>query len=269
MASSKLSGGFVDNTKSILSKERALDWNAVDRIEDGYKDSLVPKKNQSTLEKGYDLDYHTASKPSSSRVSLNSLFKGKLLRKTKGSINGNPFYKQLGQKKIISSKSTVELSDGKVIRNSDIAIPKSTSSTTRSFRGNISFPSITNPDFRVCLRKTNKPKPQQRRKLGPKTRRQIELATPVNTRSRETNQSAKPYKSRRTRNKALTSNTGYLAGDESMFIPSDTSEISDWEWIAGSFPCREKIRERLISDNLIFNEQSTSSLDPQTCQANI
>ena len=67
----------------------------------------------------------------------------------------------------------------------------------------------------------------------------------------------------------MISNTGYIAGDEFMFIPADTSDISYWEWIAGGFPCREMIRERLISDNHIFNEQPTSSLDPQTYQANI
>ena len=54
-----------------------------------------------------------------------------------------------------------------------------------------------------------------------------------------------------------------------MFIPSDTSDISDWEWIADGFPCRDMIRERLISDNHIFHEPSTSSLDPQTPQVNI
>ena len=54
-----------------------------------------------------------------------------------------------------------------------------------------------------------------------------------------------------------------------MFIPSDTSDISHWEWIAGGFPCRDMIKERLISDNHIFHEPSTSSLDPQTPQANI
>ena len=126
----------------ILCKERALDWKADDRIEDGYKDILISKKNQSPVEKGYELDYPPASKPSSSRLPLQSLFEGKLLRKTKKSINGNPFYKQLNQKIIIASKSTVELSDGKIIRKSDIAIPKSYSSTIRSLRGNISFPSF-------------------------------------------------------------------------------------------------------------------------------
>ena len=265
MASSKLSGGFLDKRKSILSRERALDWNADDRIEDGYKDFLVPKKNQSPLEKGYDSDLPTTSKPSS-RVSLNIPLKGNLLRKTNGSINGNPFYKQLGQKIINSTKSTVELSDGKIIRKSDIAIPKSKSSTIRSSKGNISFPSFSNSDLQVDPRKTNKPKTQQTWKPETKTGQHTESFTPVTTRSRGTKQSTKLNKSKRNRNKAPTSNTGYLAGDESMFIPSDTSDICDWEWIAGGFPCREMIRKRFISDNLIFNEEPTPSFDPQTYQ---
>ena len=269
LASSKLSGGFLDKGKSILSRERALDSNADDRIEDGYKDSLEPKKNQSPLEKGYDSDLPTTSKPSSSRVALNSPFKGNLLRKTNGSINGNPFYKQLGQKIINSTKSTVELSDGKIIRKSDIAIPKSKSSTIRSFKGNISFPSFSNNDLQVGPRKTNKAKTQQTRKPDNKTGRHTESFTPVPTRSRGTKQPTKFNKSKRNRNKASTSNTGYLAGDESMFIPSDTSDISDWEWIAGGFPCREMIRKRFISDNLIFNEKPSPSLAPQTYQTNI
>ena len=141
------------------------------------------------MEKGYDSDYPSASEPSSSQLPLHSPFKGKILRKTKGSINGHPFYNQFGQKITSVSKSTVELTDGKIIRKSDIAIPKSKSSTIRSFRGNISFPSLTNPDFQVGSRRTSKPKPQQTRKIGPKTRRQIELATPYNTRTRETKKS--------------------------------------------------------------------------------
>ena len=199
-------------------------------------------------------------------MSLNSPFKGNLLHKTNGSINGNPFYKQLGQKKINSTKSTVELSDGKIIRKSDIAIPKSKPSTIRSFKGNISFPSFSNSDLQVGPRKTNKSKT---RKLVTKTGRHTESFTPVTTRSRGTKQPTKFNKSKRNRNKASTSNTGYLAGDESMFIPSDTSDTSDWEWIAGGFPCREMIKKRFISDNLIFNEEPIPSLDPQTYQTNI
>ena len=87
--------------------------------------------------------------------------------------------------------------------------------------------------------------------------------------TRVTNQPVKSYKFRQTLNKASTSNTWFLAGDESMFIPSDTSDISDWEWIAGGFSCWDMIRERLISHNHTFNEPSTSPLDPQTSQANI
>ena len=269
LASNKLSGGFLDKGKSILSRERALDWNADDRIEDGYKDLLVPKKNQSPLEKGYDSDLPTTSKPSSSRVALNSPFKGNLLRKTNGSINGNPFYKQLGQKIINSTKSTVELSDGKIIRKSDIVIPKSKSSTIRSFKGNVSFPFFSNSDLQVGPRKTNKAKIQQTRNSDTMTGRHTESFTPVTTRSRGTRQPTKSNKPKRNRNKASTSNTGYLAGDESMFIPSDTSDISDWEWIAGGFPCREMIRKRFISDNLNFNENPSPPLAPQTYQTNI
>ena len=164
LASSKLSGGILHKGKSILCNERALDWNADDRIEDGYKDSLNSKKNQSPVEKGYESDYPTDSKPSSSRLTLQSPFKEKILRKTKKSINGNPFYKLLFQKIINVPKSTVELSDGKIIRKSDIAIPKSNSSTIRSFRRITSFPSFPLFDFQVGARKTSKPKPSQTKK---------------------------------------------------------------------------------------------------------
>ena len=45
-------------------------------------------------------------------------------------------------------------------------------------------------------------------------------------------------------------NPGYLASDESMFIPSDTSDISDWECVAGGFFCRDMVRDRTISESL-------------------
>ena len=35
-----------------------------------------------------------------------------------------------------------------------------------------------------------------------------------------------------------------------MLIPSDISDTSEWEWIAGGFPCRDVARERFISDSL-------------------
>ena len=195
LASRKSSGGFLDKGKSIFSRERTLDWNADDRIEDGYKDSLVPKKNQSLVEKGYDSDYPPASKPSSSRLPLQGPFKGKILRKTGRSINGNPFYKQLGQKNYKCIKIYGRFQ-------------KSKSSTNRSFRENISFPSFINPDFQVGSRKTSKQKLKHTHKIGPKTRRQIELATSDNnTMTRVTNQQVKSYKFRQTLNKASTSNT--------------------------------------------------------------
>ena len=89
LATSKLPGGFLDKGKTILSKERALNWKTDDRIEDGHKDSLIPKKNKSPAEKGYESDYPPTSKPSSPRLPLQSSFKGKIHRKNNGSINGN------------------------------------------------------------------------------------------------------------------------------------------------------------------------------------
>ena len=119
MACNKLSDGFLDKGKSILCKERALGWKADDRIEDGYEHNLIPKKTSPHWRKGYESEYPSASKPSSSRLPPQSPFKGETLRKTKGSINGNPFYKQLNQKVISASKTTAELSDGKIIRKSE------------------------------------------------------------------------------------------------------------------------------------------------------
>ena len=34
-----------------------------------------------------------------------------------------------------------------------------------------------------------------------------------------------------------------------MLIPSDISDTSEWEWIAGCFPCRDVARERFVSDS--------------------
>ena len=62
LASGKPSFGILNKGKSILSKERAKDWNADDRLEEGYKDGLIAKKNQTPTEKGYDTDYASSSK---------------------------------------------------------------------------------------------------------------------------------------------------------------------------------------------------------------
>ena len=77
LASGKPSFGILDKGKSILSKERAKDWNADDRLEDGYKDDLVAKKNQTPTEKGYDTDYASSSKIKPNRLPIKSPFKVK------------------------------------------------------------------------------------------------------------------------------------------------------------------------------------------------
>ena len=54
-----------------------------------------------------------------------------------------------------------------------------------------------------------------------------------------------------------------------MIILSDTSDISNWEWNAGGFLCRDMIRESIILDNCSQQEPTIPSLDPQTNQGNI
>ena len=145
----KPSIGISDKEKSILSKERTNDWNADDRFEDGYKDNMISKKNQQASEKGCDTDYAATSKSHTDRIPLQSLFKGKILRKRNRTINRDPFFKELSKSIINSSISTVQLSDGKIIRKSDIAIPKSNSTKIRSFTGNFSFPYFPNINVEV------------------------------------------------------------------------------------------------------------------------
>ena len=61
LASGKPSNASLDKAKSILCKEKARDWNAVGRGEDGYKDTEITKKNQTSLEKGYESGYPSPS----------------------------------------------------------------------------------------------------------------------------------------------------------------------------------------------------------------
>ena len=214
------------------------------------QDDLVAKKNQTPAEKGYDTDYASSSTTKTDRIPLQSPFKGKILRKTNGNINRDCFYKELNKRIINSSTSTVELSDGKIIRKSDIAIPKSNSTKIRPFKGNISFPYFPNSNVEVgqkqeCSRR--KPKP---RKAHPKTRKHVELASSDNfTRTRVSGSSSKPVRRQTRQSKKSTTPPGYLASDESMLTPSDISDASDWEWIAGGFPCKDVARERFISDS--------------------
>ena len=86
LASGKSFNEILDKGKSILFRERAKDWNADDRVEDGYKDMLIPKKSLTPAEKGHDTDYASTSKPSSSRAPLQRPFKGKILPKTNESM---------------------------------------------------------------------------------------------------------------------------------------------------------------------------------------
>ena len=251
LASGKPSFGILDKGKSILSKERAKDWNADDRLEDGYKDGLIAKKNQTPTEKGYDTDYASSSKITPNRLPIKSPFKGKILRKTNGNINRDCFYKELNKRIINSSTSTVELSDGKIIRKSDIAIPISTSSKIRPFKGNISFPYFPNPNVEVGQKQEGPRRRPKTKKPMKRTSRQVEQDPSDNlTRTRVSGSSYKPSRRQTRRSKKSSTPPGYLASDESMLIPSDISDASEWEWIAGGFPCRDAARERFISDSL-------------------
>ena len=213
-------------------------------------DNLVAKKNQTPIEKGYDNDYASSSKIKSERIPLQSRFKGKIFRKTNSNINRDFFYKELNKKIINSSTSTVELSDGKIRRKLDIAILKSTSNKIRSFKGNISFPFFPNPNVEVGQKQEGsrrKPKPK---KPMPRTRKQVELVPSDNlTRTCVSGTSSKPVRRQIRCSKKSSTPPGYLVLYESILIPSDISDTSEWEWIAAGFPCRDVARERFISDS--------------------
>ena len=48
-----------------------------------------------------------------------------------------------------------------------------------------------------------------------------------------------------------------------MFIPFDTSDIRDWEWIAGGFPCGDVVRDRIISDTLKNINHDNNTANPR------
>ena len=54
-----------------------------------------------------------------------------------------------------------------------------------------------------------------------------------------------------------------------MLIPSDISDTSDWEWIAGGFPCRDVARERFISDSCKAHIQNGISPNSSLLKNNI
>ena len=239
----------ADKGKSILSKERAKDWNADDRLEDGYKDDLIAKKNQNPTEKGYDTDYASSSKITANRLPIKSPFKGKILRKSNGNINRDCFYKELNKRIINSSTSTVKLSDGKIIRKFDIAIPIYTSNKISPFKGNISFPYFPNANVEVGQKQKGPSRKPRSRKPTRRTARQLNPTTSDNLTRTYVSGSSHKHTRRQTHHaKKSTTPPGYFASDESMIIPSDISDTSEWEWIAGGFPCRDVARERFISD---------------------
>ena len=269
LASVKPSFGILDKGKSILSKERAKDWNADDRLEDGYKDDLIAKKNQNPTEKGYDTDYASSSKITPNRLPIKSPFKGKILRKTNGNINRDCFYKELNKRIINSSTSTVKLSDGKIIRKSDIAIPISTSNKIRPFKGNISFPYFPNLNVEVVQKQEGVRRKPGTKKPTKKRTRQVDPTSSDNlTRTRISGSSRNTTRRQTRHSKKSSTPPGYLASDESMLIPSDISDTSEWEWIAGGFPCRDVARERFISDPLtphlsITNNSNHTIINPE------
>ena len=211
---------------------------------------MVAKKNQSPIEKVYDTDYASSSKIKPNRLPIKSPSKSKILRKTNGNINRDCFYKELNRRRINSSTSTVELSDGKIIRKSDIAIPISNSNKIRPFKGNISLPYFLIPNVEVGQKQEGSRRRSKTKKPMPRTRKQVELVPSHNlTRTRVSGSSYKPTRRQTRRSKKLSTPPGYLASDESMLTPSDISDTSEWEWIAGGFPCRDVARERFISDS--------------------
>ena len=197
------------------------------------------------------MDYASSSKIIPNRLPIKSPFKGKILRKTNGNINRDCFYKELNKRIIDSSTSTVKLSDGKIIRKSDIAIPISTSNKIRLFKGNISFPYFPNPNVEVGQKQEGIRRKSGTKKPTKKRNRQVN-PTPCDnlTRTRISGSSRNITRRQTRHSKKSSTPPGYLASDESMLIPSDISDTSEWEWIAGGFPCRDVARERFISDSL-------------------
>ena len=80
------------------------------------------------------------------------------------------------------------------------------------------------------------------------------------TKTRVSKPSSKATRRQPPRSKKITTPPGYFASDESMLIPSDISDTSDWEWITGGFPCRDVARERFIFDSMkTSNQENTRS----------
>ena len=210
-----------------------------------------------------------SSKITPNRLPIKSPFKGKILRKTNGNINRDCFYKELNKRIINSSTSTVKLSDRKIIRKSDIAIPISTSNKIRPFKGNISFPYFPNPNVEVGQKQESSRQKPRTKKPTKKMSRQLYPTSSDNlTRTRISGSSLNPTRRQTRHSNKSSTPPGYLASDESLLIPSDNSDTSEWEWIAGGFPCRDVARECFISDSLtphlsIGNNSNSTVTNPE------
>ena len=161
------------------------------------------------------------------------------------------------------STSTIELSDGKKFKNR-ISLSLNQNRPTLDHIKAIFYPYFLNPNVEVGRKRENSRRQIKHRKPQPRTRHQVELGSSekmTNTKPSSKSTRRQPPRSRRT-----TTPPDYFVSDESMLILSDISDTSDWEWIAGGFPCRDLARERFVSDSL-----KTSNQDENTrnfCETN-
>ena len=93
----------LDKGKSIMSRDRAQDWETNDTIEDGYLDNAVADK------RGYESDPTDKTDQDLQRAPL-----------------ANPFsyFKPLGGKPLSDTTHTVTLDNGHVLRKLDLAFKK-------------------------------------------------------------------------------------------------------------------------------------------------
>ena len=82
---------------------------------------------------------------------------------------------------------------------------------------------------------------------GPKSRNNIDLATSDKSTSKEGPRNSTKRQPPRT--KKTTFKANFLASDDSMRIPSDNSDFSDWEWLAEVFSCRDMASEDCITEH--------------------
>ena len=86
------------------------------------------------------------------------------------------------------------------------------------------------------------------------------------TKTRVPKPSSKATRRQPLRSKKTTTPPGYFASDESMFTHSIISVISDLEWIAGGFSCKDVAREQFIFDSLKTSNQEENTRN--FCESN-